>query len=381
MVTDNGLLLPDLTIKGFRGIDELTIPRLGRVTLLAGENGIGKTSVLDAVRLYAARGRRSELVKLLSGRDEEVIIDDEEGESVPSLDWTALFYGRNPLSKELTLSIGSSKASDKMIMQPAELEGEELEGQFAIDINETNIQAMKISFNGSNHYVSIYPYKGWKPRQIKDNIPLPSPIKCHSIGPGLMSSMELYSLWDKVVLLDNEDKVIEALNIIVEGKVDRITMVNEFRATSSPYSRIGPERRTFSRLPPRALVRLNGRPNNRVPLKSLGDGALRMFGIALSLANSSDGFLLIDEIENGIHHSVQLDFWSMLLRTAYHNNVQIIATTHSYDCIKGFAQAAAENEQTEGILLRLSRRNGSLLPVQYREKDLVVAAENNIEVR
>ena len=56
METDKGLLLPDLTINGFRGIDELTIPRLGRVTLLAGENGIGKTSVLDAIRLYAARG-------------------------------------------------------------------------------------------------------------------------------------------------------------------------------------------------------------------------------------------------------------------------------------------------------------------------------------
>ena len=35
------LHLPDLTIKGFRGIDQLSIPRLGRVTLLAGKNGEG----------------------------------------------------------------------------------------------------------------------------------------------------------------------------------------------------------------------------------------------------------------------------------------------------------------------------------------------------
>ena len=53
----NGLLLPDLAIKGFRGIEDLTIPRLGRVTLLAGKNGIGKTTVLEAVRIYASRGR------------------------------------------------------------------------------------------------------------------------------------------------------------------------------------------------------------------------------------------------------------------------------------------------------------------------------------
>ena len=378
METDKGLLLPDLTIKGFRGIDELTIPRLGRVTLLAGENGIGKTSVLDAIRLYAARGRRSELVNLLSGRDEEVIIDDEEGESVPSLDWTALFHGRNPLSKELTLLIGSSEASDQMIMQPAVLEEEELGGQVVLDIHEMDFQAIKTSFNDSNYYVSISPNQGWKSKQIGK---IPPPIKCQSIGPGLMSSVELYSLWYTVALLDDEDKVIEALNIIVEGKVDRITMVNEVRATSLPYSRRGLERRTISTVPPRVLVRLNSRPNSRVPLRSLGDGALRLFGIALSLANSSDGFLLIDEIENGIHYSKQRDFWSMVLRTAYHNNVQIIATTYSYDCIKGFAQAVTENEQTEGILFRLSGRHGVLRPVEYKEKDLMIAAENNIEVR
>ena len=50
--------LSDLQIRGFRGVGELTIPRLGRVTLFAGRNGVGKTTVLDAVRLYAARGHR-----------------------------------------------------------------------------------------------------------------------------------------------------------------------------------------------------------------------------------------------------------------------------------------------------------------------------------
>ena len=53
---DQPLHLPSLVIKNFRGIDELTIPRLGRVTLLAGKNGVGKTTVLDAVRVWADRG-------------------------------------------------------------------------------------------------------------------------------------------------------------------------------------------------------------------------------------------------------------------------------------------------------------------------------------
>lgn len=49
MPSENSLHLPELVISGFRGIDELLIPRLGRVTLLAGKNSVGKTTVLDAV--------------------------------------------------------------------------------------------------------------------------------------------------------------------------------------------------------------------------------------------------------------------------------------------------------------------------------------------
>lgn len=41
-----------------------------------------------------------------------------------------------------------------------------------------------------------------------------------------------------------------------------------------------------------------------------------MLSIALALANSRDGFLLIDEAENGIHHTVQRDFWRMVLHGA-----------------------------------------------------------------
>ena len=57
----NGLHLSDLSIGNFRGIDHLSIRGLGRVTLLAGRNGVGKTTVLEAVRVHAARGgvRRS----------------------------------------------------------------------------------------------------------------------------------------------------------------------------------------------------------------------------------------------------------------------------------------------------------------------------------
>ena len=118
-----------------------------------------------------------------------------------------------------------------------------------------------------------------------------------------------------------------------------------------------------------------------VPLKSLGDGAVRLFGFALALANCRNGFLLIDEAENGIHYSVHTDFWRVILRTAHENNVQVLATTHGWDCIRGFARAATENNAAEGILVRLEKKGGGVHAIEYSEDELETAAEQGIEVR
>ncbi|MCY4188140.1 MAG: ATP-binding protein, partial [Bryobacterales bacterium] len=66
----NGLHLPSLSIQNFRGVHGLSIERLGRVTLLGGRNGIGKTTILEAVQVYAARGQPSALSQVLSQREE-----------------------------------------------------------------------------------------------------------------------------------------------------------------------------------------------------------------------------------------------------------------------------------------------------------------------
>ena len=76
------LHLPGLSISGFRGIEQLSIGRLGRVTLLAGRNGVGKTTVLDAVRVHAARGRSRVLHELLERHEEFAAAIDEDHDPV-----------------------------------------------------------------------------------------------------------------------------------------------------------------------------------------------------------------------------------------------------------------------------------------------------------
>lgn len=180
----------------------------------------------------------------------------------------------------------------------------------------------------------------------------------------MLGNDEITRFWDGVALTDDEDRALEALKLIFGDKVERITAIGE----ESP------------RRGRRVIVKLKDHPQP-VPLKSLGDGAVRLFSVALALANSRDGILLLDEAENGIHHSVQSDFWRMVLRMARENNTQVLATTHSGDCVRGFAQAAADDENEEGILIRLERDDEDIRPVFYSEDELQIAAERGIEVR
>ena len=63
----------------------------------------------------------------------------------------------------------------------------------------------------------------------------------------------------------------------------------------------------------------------------------------------------IDEFENVLHFNVQEKVWAMLFELAEKSDVQILATTHSWDCIKSFTNAARNNKDVEGVLFRVGR--------------------------
>ncbi len=370
-----GLHLPDLVIRGFRGIEDLAVSRLGRVNLISGKNSVGKTTLLDAVRVYAARGNYSVLLDILQTREELTDSSDEEGDEFFVPDLERLFYDGG-FPTDYYISIGPKDDTLRLDMKIAPLSEEFLSRQrFSLreGLLAEDLRALKVEFQNASSETPIdrllhryrLPRRGL-PRQARNGeSEFSSRILCETLGPGLLSNSDMARFWDKVALTDDEALAVETLNLIFDDVVERVTIVGNNRTSLGG---------------PRAVARLRAE-DRRVPLKSLGDGAVRLFGVALALANSRDGFLLIDEVENGIHYSLQRDFWKMVMQTAYENNVQIFATTHSWDCIRSFAYAAMELEDVEGSLVRLYKRDNKVKSVEYSESDLRVVAEQGIEVR
>jgi predicted ATP-dependent endonuclease of OLD family len=92
---------------------------------------------------------------------------------------------------------------------------------------------------------------------------------------------------------------------------------------------------------------------------------------------------LIDEFESGLHHTVQTDLWRLIIQFANQLDIQVFATTHSWDCVEAFQQASAEDQTEQSLLIRLEKRRDAagIEAVLYDKRRMEIATREGIEVR
>ena len=350
--SDCTLPLPNFSIQRFRGINDLWLPKLGRVTLLTGTNGIGKTTVLEAARIWATRGSKKSVIGLLTERGEICVDEDGRLDQQDGLYIKNLFWGRTP------------KPADRIIIGPKGSSESELLNIRYIPKMPNSISSTRRKFGKSKSttaWSSLYEGNSEIDLDIDDAFTSIDNIQFNSLGPGTSSTRKIVEYWTKIALTPNENRAVKALNIVAKDKIERVAVVGEKHTQK--------------------IIAKTERSDIPVPLMSLGNGVTRFLGVALAMPCSQGGFLFLDEAENGIHYSALTDFWRMVLQAAHDNDVQVIATTHSFDCVKGFANAAVENEEVEGVLVRIEDSKNGLGAVTFDESDLEIVAADEIEVR
>jgi len=162
-------------------------------------------------------------------------------------------------------------------------------------------------------------------------------------------------------LTPDEATVLQALHTI-EPAIERIASIGTYARESSRDVRGG------------LAMMVAGQ---RIPIGSMGDGIWRLLGIALALVQARGGVLLVDEIDTGLHYTVLVDMWRLVLATARSLDVQVFATTHSRDCYE--ALAVSEAGRTDISLQRIER--GKTEAIAFSEAELRQAAQRGLEVR
>ena len=107
---------------------------------------------------------------------------------------------------------------------------------------------------------------------------------------------------------------VEETLMLVEPRLQRLVAVPLANGPTLLYADVGAER--------------------ILPAALMGGGFARLMELTLAFAEVSNGSILVDEIENGLHYAVLQDVWGRINHLSQRFNVQVFATTHSYECIR-----------------------------------------------
>ena len=91
-----------------------------------------------------------------------------------------------------------------------------------------------------------------------------------------------------------------------------------------------------------------------------------------------NGVVLVDEIENGFHYSLMPEVWHRIYKVCKRLGTQIIATTHSRECV----EAAHESLQPDSFAFhRLELHENANSCVSFPSDALDAVFEQNFEIR
>jgi len=367
-------MLTSFKIQNFRSFRHLQIDRFGHINLIVGKNNVGKSSLLEALWLYASSGALPVIAEILLARNEMSRSSDANSDSGDRLrlDFEHLFYGRSRSDKgREPIKIGPIDSSEDTLSIALEWYAEAFDenGQLPPIDDDTvkYLQPTALAISMGSQYKRKLPVQNSFPffnrRWMRSEASAGKEINCLYMPAAGLKKPDVGYLWDNIALTDLEQDLLSALRIIAP-EVERLSLVGD---PMHDRGRI-------------AVIKIAGQ-TRPIPLSSMGDGLNRIFGIMLVLANAKDGILLVDEIENGIHYTVQPNLWSLVFNVAHRLNVQVFATTHSLDCITAFEKVAAQQKEKNGTLIRLEAKREMTNAVLFDESELSIVSRDQIEVR
>ncbi len=360
-------MIKTVALRNFRGFEDFRLSDLSPVTLISGRNNVGKSSILEGIFLALDYSAADSFLALGSLRGSSVIPE-------PSILWTPLFHDLN-LEREIEIAMTLDETLLRLrysrddAFAPVHTGNvpQELVGQFISSAKRT--YALKFDFvcgdfSESGHFV-LSPSGIWRnvstggdatANSTSFSLPVTHYIPAARTG----NDSEVTAL-GKLELEGRKDRVIAALKIIDDSVSDITTLV------------VGGQ--------PQLYAKMRGR---LLPLKMAGDGVNRLLSILLAIMMNPgpNAVVLIDEIETGFHYSVYGRLWEAVMKTARENRCQVIATTHSYECIQG-AVAARDAARDDFCYFRIDRgEDGNrIVARRYSGELLDTAMQMDMEVR
>ncbi|MBF0378144.1 MAG: AAA family ATPase [Desulfamplus sp.] len=354
------MMIKNLKISNFRCFDNFDIHEFERVNLIGGRNNSGKTALLEALYLNSAPSSKT-IMNLRQIRSESL----EFLKTIPAKAWDYLFFDKSKLKKIIKIVAESEEkikeieiVCDDSIEQFEEFFENEDEDEETQEIEE--LKTILIENENKRSVLNIY-------TRTDTNRLLSASMIANSKGvitktqnissfndvnfiPSFLriTNPALAEEFDKADLEGYSDDILKIVQSI-DSSIEQIKTLN-----------IG-----------KSSIYLKKQTNEYLPITLFGEAVYRVIQFALRIVNNRNGILLVDEIENGIHYTSQDDLWTILFQLAINFNIQIFATTHSYEMIKSFSKIAHKFESETGAYFEIAKS---------AKKNKTIAIKRDIEV-
>jgi len=236
-------MLNSLIIKNFRSLEDFQVTKLGRVNLIVGKNNSGKSSVLEALRIYAGNANQGLLEKMAQGHDEKYYLDNHEQEGIDrALPYEDLFTGRQFPDAEKPIVIGEIDnvkealtidhvylvEKDAIVTDEAG-EKTSLKRQVSViqpspaDYGQVVGDGLLVRKSGDATLIDFNKISPNFRRFVTVGNPL---LPCSFIPTQLLAMNELAKDWDAIALTDAEETVKMAMKIILP-EFENLIFVND----------------------------------------------------------------------------------------------------------------------------------------------------------
>jgi len=370
-------MLSTIELENYRGFKRYRLNGLARVNLLVGKNNCGKTSVLEAVHLLASGGSPEVLAETARLRGEIVLAPETQEPYARRLpaDLSHFFHGHQ-FGPDAYFCVSTDQGLGRLtvrVVDLADVDGtllfqdlEEVPPALAvrIEINSDSgarpFPDLPVTDEGA---LSLDTVRRLLP-PFRKNREQARPVQF--ISPDSLEPRSMSAMWDRVIKDARESEVIRAVKILEPS------IANIFFLSGDTTHRVGGRAGV--------LVAFEG-TRRRDPLGSYGEGMRRLLALSLSLIQADGGILLVDEIDTGLHYSIMGDMWRLLVEGAKQANVQVFATTHSLDCVRGLAWLC-DNYPSLGAELSIQKIECDLEEAVALHADrITLAVDQEMEVR
>ena len=322
--------LENIKIENFKCFENLEINDFKRVNVFGGKNNVGKTALLEAIELLVKSVHTLSLVCfsywLLTKRQnspKKVELDFFRD----SFTWFSIESAFRKIKIERC-------RQEENILLPMKL---------CFDISLDSLKGMVISLPVD---VEDYVYQRFHFNcdEMKRH-----PVASAFIKSSRLDNKDISEFYGSVIESDKESFLNDSLNKFDQSLISLKII---------PYEDGNiPKIKVFNR-------------DKLVPLSEMGDGISRYVTILCAIWASQNGFLFVDEIENGIHYSNYKKLWELIFMASEQANCQVFVTSHSKECIEAFNNVQQERNDDAGRYFELYRSE---------KKQRIVAAVRDAE--